>query len=97
MPILRGESAHILERDGNAICDFFGSSSYDFRSDKVQCTVVVFLSVLVEDSPGAALRVSTDCGEVVKVWDGAWVGRHVGGFLVVGSYWCIVYAGRPLR
>ena len=58
-----------LQRDRQALPNLGRSLLDDLRGEQVQCSVDIFLSVLIENTPGAALRHAFHGRQLVKGWN----------------------------
>ena len=68
------------------ICGFLQRVLYDLRCKEIETTQMIFLAVLVEDTPGAALWHAFDGRQRVEVGDVGVVGHGGGGVPV----WSVV-------
>ena len=59
--------SNLLQRNRQALTNFCSRILDNFRSEQIQGSVDIFLAVLVENTPGAALRHTLHRWQVIKV------------------------------
>jgi len=76
------------------ICGFLERVLHDLGCEEVETAEMVFLAVLVEDTPGAALRHIFDGRERVEVGDVGVVGHGGGVLVLLFLTWSVVWFGQ---